>query len=526
MPPHASPAPATDSVPHRAPDKGLRGGTLGFLSSLVIAVSSTAPAYSLAATLGLIVAVSGVRTPGMLIGAFLPMLCIAVAFRELNKVEPDCGTTFAWATRAFGPRTGWLGGWGIIAADVIVMASLAQVMGRYALLLVGAQGLATQTAPVAVVGVLFIAVMTGVCYRGIEVSARLQQVLLAIEVLGLLLLVAFAVIQTARGHALPGHAVPSLSWLDPWPGSFTGLSNSFLLAVFIYWGWDAAVSVNEETKDAARTPGRAATSATLVLVAVFALVSCAALAYAGPAFLGANSGDVLAALSDQLLGTVGGKLLVLCVLTSTAASTQTTIMPTARAVLSMAAHGAIPRRFAAVHPRFRTPGFATVAMGAVSVAFYLLLTSASANVLADSASATGLLIAFYYGLTGLTCVWLFRREARRGGKALWTKAIVPGLGSLALFGAFAWSVKSYLPAGSSASSAFGLGGVFLIGVGSLLAGILLLCLAARGHRGFFARPRTASTAPAAPATVDAAGPAILGGRDQPRSGDRDGSTLR
>ena len=146
--------------------KGLRAGSLGLISSVVIAVSSTAPAYSMAATLGLIVAIVGVHSPGTLIASFLPMLCIAYAFREMNKVDPDCGTTFAWTTRAFGPMTGWMGGWGIIAADVIVMASLSQIAGRYALLLVGADGLAAQTLWVTVGGVIFIGLLTWICYRG------------------------------------------------------------------------------------------------------------------------------------------------------------------------------------------------------------------------------------------------------------------------------------------------------------------------------------------------------------------------
>ena len=123
--------------PTAPPDKGLRAGALGLVSSVVIAVSSTAPAYSMAATLGLIVAIVGVHSPGTLIVSFLPMLCIAYAFRELNQADPDCGITFTWAARAFGPRTGWMGGWGIIAADVIVMASLSQIAGRYFLELVG-----------------------------------------------------------------------------------------------------------------------------------------------------------------------------------------------------------------------------------------------------------------------------------------------------------------------------------------------------------------------------------------------------
>ena len=63
--------------------------------------------------------------------AFVPMLLVPIGYSELNKADPDCGTTFIWATRAFGPKTGWAGGWGIVAADILVMASLAQVAGQY-----------------------------------------------------------------------------------------------------------------------------------------------------------------------------------------------------------------------------------------------------------------------------------------------------------------------------------------------------------------------------------------------------------
>jgi amino acid transporter len=466
--------------------KGLRAGSLGLISSVVIAVSSTAPAYSMAATLGLIVAIVGVHAPGTLIVSFLPMLCIAYAFRELNKVDPDCGTTFTWTTRAFGPWTGWMGGWGIIAADIIVMASLSQIAGRYALLLVGANGLAAQTLWVTVVGVVFIALLTWICYRGIEVSARLQQALLAIEVvtLGILAVAAFA--KAAAGHALPGATSPSLHWLNPWTGSFNSLSNSFLLAVFIYWGWDCAVSVNEETRDSARTPGRAAVISTVLLVAIFAVVSTAALTFAGPAFLARNSSDVLGAMSTLVLGSTAGKLLLLSVLTSTAASTQTTILPTARAVLAMAAHRALPARFAKMHPRYLTPTVATLAMGTVSAVFFVLLTLTSKNVLADSASSVGLLIAFYYGLTGFACAWFFRRELLSSMHGLLFKGILPTLGGLALLAAFVLSIKSYWPASSSTSSFAGVGGIFLIGAGSLLVGVVLMLVARWRLPAFFA----------------------------------------
>jgi|HubBroStandDraft_2_1064218.scaffolds.fasta_scaffold23061_3 amino acid transporter len=475
----------TITGPGTAAGKGLRAGSLGLISSVVIAVSSTAPAYSMAATLGLIVAVVGVHAPATLIVSFLPMLCIAYAFRELNKVDPDCGTTFTWTTRAFGPWTGWMGGWGIIAADIIVMASLSQIAGRYAWRLFGADGLATQTPWVTAAGVAFIALLTWVCYRGIEISARVQQALLAIELvaLGIFAVVAFA--KVASGHAMAGAQAPSLHWLNPWTGSFSTLSNSFLLAVFVYWGWDCALSVNEETRDSSRTPGRAAVMSTLMLVAVFAIVSTAALAFAGPAFLSANSTDVLSAMANAVLGTTAGKLLILCVLTSTAASTQTTIMPTARAVLAMAAHRALPSRLARISSRHYTPTVATIAMGVISAIFYVLLTVVSRNVLADSAAATGLLIAFYYGLTGFACVWFFRRDLGTSLRALIVKGILPGFGGLALLGAFVLSIKSYWPAASSYSSFAGIGGVFLIGAGSLLTGVILMVVTRLAMPRFF-----------------------------------------
>jgi len=487
--------------------KGLRAGALGLLSSVVIAVSSTAPAYSMAATLGLIVAVVGVHAPATLILSFLPMLCIAFAFRELNKADPDCGTTFTWTTRAFGPWAGWLGGWGIIAADIIVMASLSQIAGRYALRLVGADGLAAQTPWVTGTGVLFIALLTWICYRGIEISARVQQALLAIELVALAVFAVVAFVKAGTGHALPGAAAPSLRWLNPWTGSVSTLSDSFLLAVFVYWGWDCALSVNEETRDAARTPGRAAVSSTLILVAVFAVVSTAALVFAGPAFVAGHSTDVLSAMATAVLGSVPGKLLVLCVLTSTAASTQTTIMPTARAVLAMAAHRALPARLARISPRYLTPTTATLAMGAVSAACYVLLTLASRNVLADSAAATGLLIAFYYGLTGFACVWFFRHDLRGSVRALITKGVLPGLGGLALLGAFVLSIRSYWPAASSYSSFHGIGGIFLIGAGSLVAGVILMIVTRLAMPRFF----TTSTLPPLPAATPVPAGAESGG---------------
>src|SRR5487761_236079 len=165
-------------------EKGLKPGALGLLSSVVMGVASTAPAYSLAATLGfVVVAVAGLQAPAVAVVAFVPMLLTSIGYSELNKADPDCGTTFTWATRAFGPRTGWAGGWAIVAADVLVMASLAQVAGQYGFLLFNAPGIGSNATSgwVLLVGISWIVVMTLICYVGIEISANFQKILLGIE---------------------------------------------------------------------------------------------------------------------------------------------------------------------------------------------------------------------------------------------------------------------------------------------------------------------------------------------------------
>ena len=145
--------------------------------------------------------------------------------------------------------------------------------------------------------------------------------------------------------------------------------------VFIYWGWDTAVAVNEETKDKTRTPGLAAIFSTIILLFTYALVIFSIQAFAGVKTTGNglgninNAGDVLSVQGSAIFGTTGFgpvfyHLLLLMVLSSAAASTQTTILPTARTTLSMAAYKALPKSFATVHPRFMTPTVSTIVMGA------------------------------------------------------------------------------------------------------------------------------------------------------------------
>jgi len=154
--------------------------------------------------------------------------------------------------------------------------------------------------------------------------------------------VGVALVKVGTGHAPAGHLTPAFSWLNPFHiSSFSAFASGIILMVFIYWGWDTAVAVNEETKDRNRTPGLAAIFSTVILLVTYALVIFSMQSFAGVKTTGnglgnlANAGDVLSVQGGAIFGTGGVgsvfyRLLLLMVLSSAAASTQTTILPTAR----------------------------------------------------------------------------------------------------------------------------------------------------------------------------------------------------
>ncbi|MBB3156597.1 amino acid transporter [Microbacterium proteolyticum] len=476
----------------RTAGKGLATGTLGLWGSTVIGLASTAPVYSLVATLGFVVLAVGSSAPIAFIIAFIPMLFIAFAYRELNNDVPDCGTTFTWSTKAFGPWIGWMGGWGVAVAGMVVLANLSQIAGIYLWSLVGDGSLAENVPLVTATGVAFIAAMTFVSYRGVEIGERIQNVLLGVQYLVLALFVVLALWKFFDGTA-PNPTPFDVAWFNPFGFTdYSGFIEAVLLALFIYWGWDTCLALNEETKDPKRIPGRAALLTTVILLGTYVTVTVAAMMYAGVGEDGAglanpeNADDVFLALKDGLFGPFGWVMIV-AVLISAVSSTQTTILPTARGTLAMAAYKALPRRFQTVDPRYRTPSFSTLVMGIVASVYYVGMTLISDNILQDSILSLGLAIAFYYAMTGYACVWYFRRELTGSAKNLVTRGILPLLGALMLTYAFVQSAIDMYDPEYGNTVLLGIGGTFVVGIGALAIGVVLMLIwfAFPGAKPFF-----------------------------------------
>jgi amino acid transporter len=289
---------------------------------------------------------------------------------------------------------------------------------------------------------------------------------------------------------LAGSGDPTWSWLNPFElKDTTALADGLVIAVFLYWGWDTAVTVNEETKDAHRTPGRAAVISTIVLVLVYLIVAIAAQAVRGPGFLSNNADDVLSATGNLVLASPFDKFLIIAVLSSAAASTQTTILPAARSELSMAAHRAAPRWFGEIHPKFLSPANATWFFGIFSIVWYATLQALSDDVLGASITAVGLAIAFYYALTGFACVIYFRKSLLKSVKNFFFVGVAPLVGAGILTWMLVKAGSDFYKDTESYGELFGIGLSFVVGIGLLLLGIPFMLLWWMRSPEFFRRKR-------------------------------------
>jgi amino acid transporter len=482
----------TEPTAHVKSDKGLQADALGLVGNIVIGLASVAPAYSLAATLGFVVVAVGEKSPSMFVLAFIPMLLVAFAYRELSRDTADCGTTFTWATKAFGPWIGWIGGWGLAVSAIIVLANVSEIAAIYLYRFLGLDSLADSLTARVLLGSFFIIAMSLVSARGIVLSERIQNVLIAIQ-FGVLIIVSIvALVRVFSGTAGEQAITPQWSWLWPSGLDASSIAAAVILCIFIYWGWDACLAVGEETKQSDKTPGRAAVITTLILVVTYVLVAYAVQSFAGFGEEGIglnnpdNADDALTILGEPVGGALVASLLLLTVSVSGLSSTQTTILPTARGTLSMAVYEAIPKRFSSVHPRYMTPAFGTIVMGITALAFYLVLSFVSQNALADSIASLGLAVAFYYGITAYACVWYFRRSLFESARNLFMRGIFPLLGALAMTWAFVQSAIDMIQPDYGYTAYGSIGGVFVVGVGMLALGVplMLLCFAF-GTKRFF-----------------------------------------
>jgi amino acid transporter len=420
----------------------LKTNTLTLFDSTIIATSSVAPAYTLAATAAFLVVAVGLASPAAILLGFLPVLFIAIAYYYLNRMDPNCGASYSWVSRTLNPYIGWFSGWVQLAANVLFCASAPILGGTYTLLLLNSlfPGQITSDGAsnkywIAAVGVMWLALVTFMVVRGIRITANFQWILVFIEILVVVGFAVAALVKVATGY--PGSTSFSGSWFSF--GSLGGLSGAAAgaaLAVFFFWGWDTAANINEETKDADTSPGKAGIASMFILLFIFLLMIIALQMFLSQSALNDpnNQGDILYYFAQQLASSPISYLMILAVLSSTVATTQTTLLPSSRLSFSMARDGVFPKAFAHVHPQWRTPWLGTIISSAAALVIILvtLFSDSVSKVFGNLILNIGVLVAVYYGVTGLASTWAFRKVLFSSRRVFLFAGVLPLIGGLLL----------------------------------------------------------------------------------------------
>jgi basic amino acid/polyamine antiporter, APA family len=319
--------------------------------------------------------------------------CNAAASAQLAAQYPTSGGTYVYGRERLGDWWGFLAGWGFVIGKTASCAAMALTFAAYA---VPGPSWAER-----LVGAAAVVTLTGVNLRGITRTAGLTRVLVAIS------LVALAIVVTTilgSGDASTGN----LTW--DLPHGLYGVLQSAGLLFFAFAGYARIATLGEEVRDPQRTIPRAIPLALGITVAVYVLVAASVLLVLGPDRLAASATPLEAAVRSVGAGwavplvDVGAAVASLGALLALIAGI-------GRTTLAMSREGDLPRWLSSVHPRFRVPDHAELAV-ATAVTILVLTTDLRGAI---AFSSFGVLT--YYAIANASA-WTQRAEWRRWPRAL------------------------------------------------------------------------------------------------------------
>lgn len=481
-------------------DHALKADGVSAAGSIVMAVAGSAPAYSIAATTATLVGAAALGAPAALLWCGIPMLGIAWAFLYLGRLDVNAGAAYSWVARALHPILGFLSGWALVISATIFMVAGALPAGAMTVTLFAPEQ-ADNVPLITGVGALWFLVMAACVLFGVHVTARAQWIMSVIEV-GILVL--FAVLMIVRA-ATSAHAGPSFSW--DWLGfqHLTGQGvfvSSALIAAFYFWGWDVAANLNEETKDGHKNAGSAGIIGVIIVFLLFEIFTIATLVILPAKTIEANSANILSVLGDAVWPGIGGKLLVIAVALSTIATLETTLIQVTRTLFSMGRDHTIPKAFGRIHPKWKTPAFATLVVVGVSIVLFVgsNFIGNVGDIMSNAIASIGIQIAFYYTLAGVAVVVVYRKVVLKSVKNALLIGLWPAVGAIFMGVIFVVGIVQNFQDDAVV--------VNILGLGLIVVGVVPIAVFYRKARAYYTRRPLEL-----PDDLDAAAPPNVDDRD-------------
>jgi amino acid transporter len=407
---------------------------LRFFDISVLASASMGPAYSLAATMGPVVAAAGAAAPLSLISLSAIMLCIAVSFSMLSRIAPNAGSSYSWIRMAFGNYVGAYGAWLLILSNFFATMTIAVPAGSYTLELI-APKLANDPLWIAAVGAIWIIASTVLLYVGLRPTAMVTFIALAFE---MLVILGAAIAAHLMPHAaVAAHAAAAAAGGGGIPLTFAGFATAMTLGIWMSDGWEVSASTSEEVKGDARAAGRGGIVGLVVTTVVLVFCMMAFLHLGTPKGFADNQADSLAYVADLLGGGVWKPLIVCAVMISTLSTLWTTILYLSRSVFAMGRDRVLPRPLGKLDRR--NEPFLALVVVAVLTALCELVTgfSPSANEqLNDIVNASSVFLGLLFVFSAAATVRQFLGQPATTLKGV----VIPAIGALALLGVLAATV--------------------------------------------------------------------------------------
>lgn len=300
----------------------------------------------------------------------IAMMFTALSYSQMVRAFPMAGSVYSYAGRGIAPPVGFLAGW-VILLDYVLVPGLLYLIASVAM---------HSLVPGVAVWVwlaAFVVLNTVVNYFGIQLTARVNRIMLMAELIVLAIFLVVGVVALAQGKG-EGFTFSPLFNADTfsWPLVFGAVS----IAVLSFLGFDGISMLAEENREEARQLGRAMVAALLLAGALFVVQTwVASLLVPDSAGLLDNGDPEGTAFYDAARVAGGGWLAGLTALATAIAwgfaNSLVAQAATSRLLYAMARDRQMPPFLARINARHKVPVNATILVATVSLALGLYMAT-------------------------------------------------------------------------------------------------------------------------------------------------------
>ncbi len=431
----------------------LAADSLGIAESIVMGTAGAAPAFSISVAMATLMASVGSLAPSSIFYCGILMFGITLAFMHLNKAIVNAGASYTWVSIIFGQKLGFFVGWTLLVSATVFMVS-GSIPAATATLLLIAPDLVNSPGWVTFVAGCWLTFISAITLKGIKPTSYLQVIMTSTEIV---ILLAIMIGGTIKAIEHPLHSF-SFSWLSL--SSFTPslFATGALTALFLYWGWDVTLNLNEETKNTRHAPGWGAFWSVLIIIFLFVSFSIVTLLLMSDSDIQQSGTNIIFRMADSIFPRPWSYLAVVSIIFSTAGTLQTTIVQFTRTLFAQGRDGIVHSGFAKVHQSWETPWVSILFIWGLGILFLSLSSNfPTINLLIkDSVNAIGFQIAFYYSLTGFACAWYYRK-LWKGFTELLAYILWPIISALFLIYVAALSIPTF----DLVTNLVGIGGILI-----------------------------------------------------------------